>query len=371
MYVFDFDEDKNVLAMNLAEVGLYVLALNESWKRGSIPDDAVALAGMIRRKPAEVKRAWSAVRPCWIENGKPGELINPRQEREREEAEKRVDQAQHAANSRHNRAGVRASAQVGFEHVLRGSESGSVSGLEAEKTTKTSTGAREDLVDFQTFMHRWNHHRRLKKPPKHLRERAEARWQSIEITEEQLAAALDGYCESEWAKTQNYPILGFVKDPHSWAVRAALEVEGAEEAVVIRLPTTDAPQSAESPLPYWAEEWNRLVVSGAVVQIWRPSAKTALAYNKASGDDVFGNSAGLIFAKCQDLLTRAPDKAAFITFAYALENWPKILNGECNWVLMDNAKAGSKSGPQKSLVQILQEGRKKEAEQRKHVHPGV
>ena len=39
LYVQDFDEDPFVLAMNIAEVGLYQLALNEAWKRGSIPDD--------------------------------------------------------------------------------------------------------------------------------------------------------------------------------------------------------------------------------------------------------------------------------------------------------------------------------------------
>ena len=62
MYVEDFDEDSAVIAMTLEEVGLYLLALNEGWKRGSIPDDPKALAILIRKRPAAVKKAWPVVR---------------------------------------------------------------------------------------------------------------------------------------------------------------------------------------------------------------------------------------------------------------------------------------------------------------------
>src|SRR6185369_15472832 len=55
-YVDAFDE--GVLSMNLAEVGLYILALGHSWKHGSIPDDPAELARLIRRKPSEVRKVW-------------------------------------------------------------------------------------------------------------------------------------------------------------------------------------------------------------------------------------------------------------------------------------------------------------------------
>lgn len=89
-YVNDFDESNRVLAMNLAEVGLYVLCLNESWKRGSIPDDPKAVAKMIRRDQSQVRKAWPAIRACYEENGANGRLVNQRQEKERIKAEKLV-----------------------------------------------------------------------------------------------------------------------------------------------------------------------------------------------------------------------------------------------------------------------------------------
>jgi uncharacterized protein YdaU (DUF1376 family) len=85
-YVNDFDESHRVLAMNLAEVGLYLLALNESWKRGSIPDDPRRVAMLIRKDAREVQKAWAIVRACFIENGTPGRLVNVRQETERAKA---------------------------------------------------------------------------------------------------------------------------------------------------------------------------------------------------------------------------------------------------------------------------------------------
>lgn len=101
MYPIDFDEDKHVLPMSLSEAGLYILALNEAWKRGSIPDDPKALALAIRRDPKEVKKAWTAVSSLWVGNGEPGRLVNPRQEKERKKALAKSEQATSAARTRH------------------------------------------------------------------------------------------------------------------------------------------------------------------------------------------------------------------------------------------------------------------------------
>ncbi len=92
-YVQDFDESTVVMEMSLDEVGLYVLALNESWKRGAIPADLKALALRIRRPFSAVKKAWPKVAVRWEPNGTPGYLVNPRQEIERTRAIEKSEQA--------------------------------------------------------------------------------------------------------------------------------------------------------------------------------------------------------------------------------------------------------------------------------------
>jgi uncharacterized protein YdaU (DUF1376 family) len=101
LYVNDFDESHRVLAMNLAEVGLYLLALNESWKRGSIPDDPRRVAMLIRKDAREVQKAWPVVRACFMENGAPGRLVNLRQETERAKALSKSLKATSAVESRY------------------------------------------------------------------------------------------------------------------------------------------------------------------------------------------------------------------------------------------------------------------------------
>lgn len=230
LYVYDFDDDPNVLSMNLAEVGLYQLALNESWKRGSIPADPKALAVLIRRKPAEVCRAWPKVLPCWIDNGKPGTLINPRQERERAKALEKSFSATKAANVRHANAHANA--------LPYASESGSPSGTpysQVSSEDKSSTRACDNKVEFDSMMHRWNRHRGFKKPTKPVRERAAEKWNTVEIGDVDLDLSMDGYYASDWAKEQGYPLLGFVKDPWVWIT---------EDSYTLRVNTPAAPQSS-------------------------------------------------------------------------------------------------------------------------------
>lgn len=101
LYVDDFDE--GVLSMNMSEVGLYILALGHSWKHGSIPDDPVELARLIRRKATDVRKAWPAVKPKWIPSGD-GKLTNARQEEERAKAVSKSKKASIAAEIKHANA---------------------------------------------------------------------------------------------------------------------------------------------------------------------------------------------------------------------------------------------------------------------------
>lgn len=211
-YVHDFDEDPNVLAMNLAEVGLYQLALNEAWKRGSIPADPKELAVLIRRKSAEVCKAWPKVLPCWIQNCVPGRLVNPRQEKEREIAANRstaaADYGRKGAEKRWSSLDRVANGLPNSNTFDSVSGSESVSGEE-----ETPTHAR---VNFEEFMWKWNRHKGAKKPNKPIRVRAEELWRKVKISSEQADSAIDAFFASEWARSQGYPILAFVKDPVSW-----------------------------------------------------------------------------------------------------------------------------------------------------------
>lgn len=352
MYVFDFDEDKNVLAMNVAEIGVYVLALNESWKRGSIPDDPTALAGMIRKKPAEVRKAWAAVRACWISNGKPGELINPRLEKERQFSIQRSAVASASSKKRWDEHNAEASPAR--------SESVSVSGLEPEECEKASTGARGETVDFGTFLHRWKQHRGFKKPQKYLIERAALRWQKVEVSEEELSTALDGYFAADWARKENYPILGFVKDPHSWIVRAAPEVE------LLPAPVDLPPVRLEPVSPVlidYPARWNELVPAKPVT--WDARRGAGAALRECEADPVFRERFDEMCHIAQKIYATRGSEADWLTFEFAIRRngkgvgWWRVLN---EFASMGKAKAPVR---RKSVVELMREGAKA------NVHPGV
>lgn len=136
LYVDDFDEDPKVLRMTLAEVGLYQLALNESWKRGSIPEDSKELARMIRRPADAVADAYAAVRACWVANGEPGRLVNPRQEKERAKAAVKSSQATEAARARYANGNANAVADAYASADIRASVSINTSIAENTSTTE-------------------------------------------------------------------------------------------------------------------------------------------------------------------------------------------------------------------------------------------
>lgn len=162
LYVNDFDESPRVIAMSLAEVGLYTLALNESWKRGSIPDDPKSLATVIRKDPKEVRKAWPVVRSCFVENGAPGRLVNARQEKERTRAEGLVSTERVKRFRERSRNGNETVPETAFETVLEHvrnanasvSESSSFSGSCSEKTNGAI------LAKYQEFLRAWPEDRR-------------------------------------------------------------------------------------------------------------------------------------------------------------------------------------------------------------------
>lgn len=152
LYVNDFDESPNVMSMSLAEVGLYTLALNESWKRGSIPDDPKALATVIRKDPKEVRKAWAAVRARYIFSSAPGRLVNKRQEEERTKAASKSLKAANAARSRYSGtadAGADALAKEPAKPMPRASDSDSGVGFEVGLDSSKKDGPQIEV--FQRF----------------------------------------------------------------------------------------------------------------------------------------------------------------------------------------------------------------------------
>jgi uncharacterized protein YdaU (DUF1376 family) len=115
MFVDEFDFDEEVIAMSVLEVGLYILALNSAWRNGSIPDTDVGLNKILRRNPAEIKKAWPVVRQRFVQApGESGRLINPRQEIERVRAVEKSNQ-----NSRNAKSHRARKADAGEEFEIR------------------------------------------------------------------------------------------------------------------------------------------------------------------------------------------------------------------------------------------------------------
>lgn len=85
LWVRDLLSDPAVHAMDEAEFGVYMLCLFYAWTEGGIPADPKARAKQLGITPRKLERIWPALQAKWISDGN-GHLVNPRQEREREEA---------------------------------------------------------------------------------------------------------------------------------------------------------------------------------------------------------------------------------------------------------------------------------------------
>lgn len=88
MYPADFENDQNVEVMDNLQRGVYLRFLNSAWKNDGIPVDEKAQAALAGEPLVRYRKSiWPRVSPCWKPNpNDASKLINPRQEKEREEA---------------------------------------------------------------------------------------------------------------------------------------------------------------------------------------------------------------------------------------------------------------------------------------------
>lgn len=81
--VVAYEADENAMLLSAEQEGLFHRLLRRAWMNGSIPDDVNKCAVICRVTKLQMKRAWTAIRPLWIES-EPGRLVNAKQESERE-----------------------------------------------------------------------------------------------------------------------------------------------------------------------------------------------------------------------------------------------------------------------------------------------
>ncbi|NIM48942.1 MAG: DUF1376 domain-containing protein [Gemmatimonadales bacterium] len=79
----DLQTDEKYRGMTFAERGLYRDLLDLNFSEGSIPADPDKIAAVLRAKPAEVRRLWKAVEPCFKSvRNRASRCSNPRMNRE-------------------------------------------------------------------------------------------------------------------------------------------------------------------------------------------------------------------------------------------------------------------------------------------------
>lgn len=162
MYVDDFDEDPKVRAMTLEEVGLFQLCLNSSWRFNGLPVDVESVALDIRRKLADIEKAWPAVRQMYKQVD--GRLLNSKQEAIRAEILEKSVKAKKSADKRwggkdanampthmptHSERNADGCADVAYANEMpRAYDSGSVS-KELRETTLRTKAFQVDVERFQ------------------------------------------------------------------------------------------------------------------------------------------------------------------------------------------------------------------------------
>jgi uncharacterized protein YdaU (DUF1376 family) len=121
-YAQDWREDEAVGLLALDERGLYVECLLHQWIEGSLPDDAKAIARLVRARPAAVRRCWPAVR-AHFRVRTDGRLVNDRLEEIRGEQlgreAKRSAAAAKAATKRWDRSRALRSQSDGNADAMR------------------------------------------------------------------------------------------------------------------------------------------------------------------------------------------------------------------------------------------------------------
>src|SRR5579883_1056784 len=103
MYPKDFDSDDLVRSMEDCELGLYLRCLNHAWINDGLPADPEEIRRRFRDDPDAFSKKWERVKLCFPLSSE-GKRRNPRQEKERAEAEekykKRVKRSKKGAKAR-------------------------------------------------------------------------------------------------------------------------------------------------------------------------------------------------------------------------------------------------------------------------------
>jgi len=99
LWVSDLLADLAELGLTDEEFGIYMRLLCVSWKQGGIPAAHQDRARLVSASPARLSKLWPIIECKWVSNGN-GRLINPRQEREREEAQKKSAAGKAGAEAR-------------------------------------------------------------------------------------------------------------------------------------------------------------------------------------------------------------------------------------------------------------------------------
>lgn len=262
MYVNDFDEDPDVMDMNLAEVGLYLLCMNESWKRGSIPAEIEKIAIRIRRPVGDVHDAWPGIAQCWVPlNGDTSKLVNPRQELERNKAETISGVRSYVAKTAHpNRTALACAIADASAEQKHTNES-------VSKSSSKILIKKEDELSPQV---KWTiFHTRIKKAGvkfnfRYSEKKQAQEWLSdCEEPFDDILAAVQVFADDAYWASEGHPWNAwpkqfdqFIETARAGGVgEADLGDEAAEDATQPG-PSADAPQAAQTPPIDFLEHWN-------------------------------------------------------------------------------------------------------------------
>ena len=116
MWVKDFDTNEHVRALNLAEAGLFLFALNHAWINDGLPGSEYEIGRILKLTVRQMKQHWPRVALCFFDDGN-GRLRNKRQEEERLNATKKSKQASDAVAERERKRIGRSSDDVSGDHL--------------------------------------------------------------------------------------------------------------------------------------------------------------------------------------------------------------------------------------------------------------
>lgn len=97
-YPSDFDTDEVVRMMSFEQVGFYLVCLNHSWINSGLPGDLESIAALFKVSRPDFDRLWHLVgRRFELVAGR---YVNPRQEKERADANKKSENSRRSAQAR-------------------------------------------------------------------------------------------------------------------------------------------------------------------------------------------------------------------------------------------------------------------------------